>query len=60
MRSKHVVLICGVLGLTALGVTGMITGNPEVPLVAVGALAGLVTGHLNGSREQTVKGDKIE
>jgi hypothetical protein len=45
-------LISGVLGLIVLGSIAQVCNNSQLAAVAVGALAGLIGGHLNGTESK--------
>jgi hypothetical protein len=49
MKDNTIVLLAGVIGLSALSGVAMFTSLVELAAVGVGALAGLIGGHLNGS-----------
>lgn len=50
MQSNRMTLLAGTIGLVIIGVTGIIYGYEKLAYTCVGALAGLVTGHINGAR----------
>lgn len=55
VKDNTILLVCGVLGLIVLGTAAMMCGDKELAAVAVGALAGLIGGHLNGTEQQKKK-----
>jgi hypothetical protein len=55
MKDNTILLVSGVLGLIVLGSTAQLCGNAQLAAVAVGALAGLISGHLNGTEQQKKK-----
>lgn len=51
MKDNTYLLICAVAGLTVLGMGGMFCDEMGIAYASVGALAGLVGGHLNGTNQ---------
>lgn len=49
MKDNTWLLIIGATGLIVLGSIALCTNNKELAAVALGALAGLVGGHVNGT-----------
>ena len=52
MKDNSILLFAGILGISILGAVAMFKGNNELAAVAVGALAGLIGGHMNGIQQQ--------
>ena len=50
MRDNVMLLMIGTIGISLLGAAAMFCGNNELAAVAVGSLAGLIGGHMNGSQ----------
>ena len=51
MRDNVILLMAGVVGISVLGSAALFAGNNELAGVAVGALAGLIGGHMNGAQK---------
>ena len=49
MKDNTYIVLAAMCGLIILGVVGMLTSNAPLAYTAVGAAAGVVAGHLNGS-----------
>lgn len=50
MKDNTIVLLAGLAAVTILGIAGLFTGHPDLALLAGGAAAGLLGGHLNGTQ----------
>jgi len=51
MKDNTILLMCAVAGLTGMGSVAMFCHEMGIAYTAVGALAGLVGGHLNGKNQ---------
>ena len=55
MKDNTILLFAGIIGISALGAAAMFCSNMELAAVAVGALAGLIGGHMNGVQTEKLK-----
>lgn len=51
MRENIVLLLLAEVVLAALGIAGLVTGEPALAYTAAGACGALLAGHLNGTQK---------
>ena len=51
MRENTVLLVAGVIAISIMACVAMYCGQIEIAAVGMGAMAGLIGGHMNGTQQ---------